>query len=124
MLLLLLPAGNLLYVYGLVLGISWTATTPLTAAIAADQYGPKHLGVIFGSMFTFMNLGFGFGSVLDGIVFETTGGYTSALLLNVVLGVAAAALLVFVPNVGVARQFGETPRLTPEQGSYPAHAAD
>jgi MFS family permease len=124
LLLVFLPAGNLLYVYGLVLGISWTATTPLTAAIAADQYGPKHLGVIFGSMFTFMNLGFGFGSVLDGIVFETTGGYTSALLLNVVLGVAAAALLVFVPNVGVARQFGETPRLAREQGSYPAHAAD
>jgi MFS family permease len=47
LLLLLLPSGNLLYVYGLVLGISWTATTPLTAAIAADRYGPKNLGFIF-----------------------------------------------------------------------------
>ena len=70
LLLLLLPAGNLLYVYGLVLGISWTATTPLTAAIAADRYGPKHLGLIFGSMFTFMNLGFGIGSLLGGVIFE------------------------------------------------------
>ena len=73
LLLLVLPAGNLLYVYGLVLGISWTATTPLTAAIAADRYGPKHLGLIFGSLFTFMNLGFGFGLLLGGVIFEATG---------------------------------------------------
>ena len=87
LLLLLLPAGNLLYVYGLVLGISWTATTPLTAAIAADRYGPKHLGFIFGSLFTFMNLGFGFGSFLGGVIFEVTGSYQLALVVNVALGV-------------------------------------
>ena len=104
LLLLLLPAGNLLYVYGLVLGISWTATTPLTAAIAADRYGPKHLGLIFGSMFTFMNLGFGIGSLLDGVIFETTGGYSAALLINVILGVVAAIAVVAVPLLGQERQ--------------------
>lgn len=124
LLLLLLPAGNLLYVYGLVLGISWTATTPLTAAIAADRYGPKNLGIIFGSMFTFMNLGFGVGSVLGGIIFETTGGYTAALLLNAALGVAAAITVALVPQFGAERHRRETPRITPEQGSMPAHAAD
>jgi MFS family permease len=100
LLLLLLPAGNLLYVYGLVLGISWTATTPLTAAIAADRYGPKHLGLIFGSLFTFMNLGFGVGSFLDGVIYEATGGYTAALLINVALGVVAALGVVLVPHFG------------------------
>lgn len=103
LLLLLLPGGNLLYVYGLVLGISWSATTPLTAAIAADRYGPKHLGLIFGSLFTFMNLGFGFGSLLDGIIYEASGGYTMALLINVALGVLAAIGAALVPYLGRER---------------------
>ena len=124
LLLLVLPAGNLLYVYGLVLGISWTATTPLTAAIAADRYGPRNLGVIFGSMFTFMNLGFGFGSVLGGVIFESTGGYTIALLLNVVLGVAAAVTIALVPRFGAERPRGALPRVAPGTGTRPAHAAD
>ena len=73
-LLLLLPTGNLLYVYAIVLGISWTATTPLTAAIAADIYGRRNLGIIFGTMFTSMNLGFGIGAVLDGYIYDALGG--------------------------------------------------
>jgi MFS family permease len=103
LLLLLLPAGNLLYIYGLVLGISWTATTPLTAAIAADRYGPKHLGLIFGSMFTFMNLGFGIGSLLDGVIYEISGDYSAALIINALLGVVATAAVLLVPYLGRER---------------------
>jgi MFS family permease len=121
-LLLFLPAGNLLYVYGLVLGISWSATTPLTAAIAADRYGPRHLGLIFGSMFTFMNLGFGIGSLLDGVIYEASGGYTAALIVNVGLGLAAALGVALVPRFGRERQWSASPALGPEQGSVPARA--
>jgi len=122
LLLLLLPAGNLLYVYGLVLGISWTATTPLTAAIAADRYGPKHLGFIFGTLFTFMNLGFGFGSFLGGVIFEMTGGYQLALIVNVALGVAAAIAAAFVPHFGRERQPRSRLQAAAERGSFPARA--
>jgi MFS family permease len=124
LLLLLLPAGNLLYVYGLILGISWTATTPLTAAIAADRYGTKHLGLIFGSLFTFMNLGFGIGSLLDGVIFEIGGGYEAALLVNVALGVVAAVAVAAVPSFGAEHR--RRPSLSPvtESESIPAHAAD
>jgi MFS family permease len=120
LLLLLLPAGNLLYVYGLVLGISWTATTPLTAAIAADRYGPKHLGLIFGSLFTFMNIGFGIGALLDGIIYEATGGYTAALVINAVLGVVAALAAVLVPLLGSDRL--RLPAPSPAQAERPAPA--
>jgi MFS family permease len=102
-LLLLLPGGNLLYVYGMVLGISWTSTTPLTAAIAADRYGPRHLGVIFGTMYTFMNLGYGAAALLDGVIFESTGSYDRALDLNVLLGLVAAAGVALVPYLGAER---------------------
>ncbi|MCC7024209.1 MAG: MFS transporter [Thermomicrobiales bacterium] len=122
LLLLLLPAGNLIYVYGAILGISWSATTPLTAAIAADRYGPKNLGLIFGSLFTFMNLGFGVGSFLDGIIYEHFGGYQGALLINVGLGVLAAVAAAAVPLFG-----RERPRLslglpTAEERPAPARA--
>ncbi|MFT4037542.1 MAG: MFS transporter [Thermomicrobiales bacterium] len=103
LLLILLPGGNLIYLYGLVLGISWTATTPLTAAIAADRYGPRHLGLIFGSLFTFMNLGFGVGSFLDGVIFEHFGGYNGALTINVILGVIGAGLVLLLPRLAEER---------------------
>jgi MFS family permease len=122
LLLLLLPSGNLLYVYGLVLGISWTATTPLTAAIAADRYGPKNLGFIFGSLFTFMNLGFGLGSFLGGVIFEASGGYQLALIVNVALGIAAAIAAALVPLFGHERQRRSWGVTAPENSSLPARA--
>jgi MFS family permease len=122
LLLLVLPAGNLLYVYGLVLGISWTATTPLTAAIAADRYGPKHLGLVFGSLFTFMNLGFGVGAFLDGVIFEATGGYTAALLINVALGFAAALGVAIVPQFGREQTRSAPPLATAGERPVPVRA--
>jgi MFS family permease len=96
-----------------VLGISWTATTPLTAAISADMFGRQHLGVIFGTMFTFMNLGMGVGSLLDGVIYDMSGGYNIALVINGALGVMAAVAVVGVPDMrtrrGLARVHGETP---------------
>ncbi len=93
-LLWLLPTGNLLYLYAIVLGISWTATTPLTAAISSEIYGRARIGVIFGTMYSFMNLGFGAGSFLDGVVYDSFGSYRIALLVNAVMGgLAALAVL-------------------------------
>lgn len=104
-LLLVLPAGDLLFVYAVVLGVSWTATTPLTAAIAADVYGSRHLGTVFGTLFTFMNVGFGIGALADGLIYELVGGYEIALGLNAALG-AAAALAVWWTPAGRRRRVG------------------
>jgi len=89
LLLLVLPVGNLVFVYAVVLGVSWSATTPITAAISADRYGRLHYGLIFGTMFTFMNLGFGIGSFIDGAIYDATGNYDLSLVINVVMGVIA-----------------------------------
>ncbi len=89
-LLFLLPEGSLVFGYAVVLGISWSATTPLTAALAADSFGPASIGLIFGTMFTFMNLGAGFGAFFDAVVYDITGNYHLALLINGFAGIAAA----------------------------------
>jgi MFS family permease len=88
--------GPLIYLYAVVLGVSWSATTPLTAAIAADIYGRRHLGLIFGTMFTAMNLGFGIGAFLDGVIFDAVGEYHPAVAINGLAGLSAAlAIYVF-----------------------------
>lgn len=89
-LLFLLPEGSLVFGYAVVLGISWSATTPLTAALAADSFGPANIGLIFGTMFTFMNLGVGFGAFFDAVIYDVTGNYYLALLINGFAGIAAA----------------------------------
>jgi MFS family permease len=108
LLLLALPKDNLIFIYALVLGVSWTATTPLTAAISADMYGRANLGVIFGTMFTFMNLGFGIGSLLDGIIYDVAGGYNIALIINGAVGLLAAISVLGVPDLrGRLREIDE-----------------
>jgi MFS family permease len=89
--LFLLPHGNLIFAYAVILGISWSATTPLTAALAADSFGPASIGLIFGTMFTFMNLGAGAGAFFDAVIYDVTGNYNVALLINGFAGVLAAA---------------------------------
>ena len=90
---MIVGTDSMIFFYAVVLGISWTATTPLTAAISADIYGRANIGVIFGSLFTWMNIGFGVGSFLDGVIFDFAGAYTVALGINGALGMMAALLI-------------------------------
>jgi MFS family permease len=101
-LLLLLPADALMFVYAVVLGVSWSATTPLTAAISGDMYGHANLGLIFGVMYVSMNAGNGIGAFLDGVVYDLAGDYRPALMVNVVLGLAAALAAFLVSGRGRA----------------------
>jgi predicted MFS family arabinose efflux permease len=49
-------------------------------------------------MFTLMNIGFGAGAFLDGLVYDATGSYDVALIVNAGLGAVAA---VAVTTVGM-----------------------
>jgi MFS family permease len=92
-LILLLAGTNIagIFLAAIVMGISWTSTTPLTSAIAADIYGRASIGTIFGFIFSAMNVGVGVGSYLAGLDFDITGNYNLALTVNALLGFAAAA---------------------------------
>ena len=92
---LILAGSNLagIFLAAIVLGISWTSTTPLTSALSADIYGRASLGAIFGCIFTAMNVGSGIGAWLAGLDYDITGNYRVALLLNSFFGFAAAATI-------------------------------
>jgi MFS family permease len=125
-LLAVLPMGPLIYVYAAVLGVSWTATTPLTAAISADLFGRATIGVVFGTMFTFMNLGFGAGAFLDGVVYDTTGSYEFSLVINALLGAAAALAVVRIGSGAgeASRRSAESAEAAATLGRAAAGSAD
>lgn len=108
--LILLQAGASItgiFLAAIVLGISWTSTTPLTSAISADVYGQQSLGAIFGFIFTAMNVGSGVGAWLAGLDYDITGNYHLALMMNGALGFAAAATIL----LGSARPVTPRPRV-------------
>lgn len=107
-----------IFLAAVVLGVSWTSTTPLTSAISADVYGQAALGTIFGFIFTAMNVGSGVGAWLAGFDYDLTGNYHLALVLNGFLGFAAA-MTVLTARV---RPLGTPAR--PVSPAVPASVAD
>ncbi|HUG14199.1 MAG TPA: MFS transporter [Thermomicrobiales bacterium] len=81
-----------IFVAAVILGISWTSTTPLASAISADIFGRASLGTIFGFIFTAMNVGSGAGAWLAGLDRDVLGNYHASLIANVIMGFAAAAV--------------------------------
>ncbi|MBO9385190.1 MAG: MFS transporter [Thermomicrobium sp.] len=77
----------------LVIGFSWSATTPLTSSLCAALYGRRRLGTIFGLLFAVMPVGTAAGSAVAGILFDWTGHYTLSLVLAGALGLSAAAVV-------------------------------
>lgn len=92
---LLLAGSNItgIFVAAVIMGVSWTSTTPLTSAMSADIYGRASIGTIFGFIFSAMNLGVGVGSMVAGRDYDITGNYHLALMINAFLGFAAAAVV-------------------------------
>jgi MFS family permease len=91
----LLQAHDLptLYLGSFILGISWTSTGALTSAIAADKFGLRHLGTIYGTMFTIMPIGTGIGAYLAGVVYEWRHGYELTLIASALAGLTAAVVV-------------------------------
>ncbi|MDO8671719.1 MAG: MFS transporter [Dehalococcoidia bacterium] len=85
-----------LYLASFVLGLSWTATVPLTAAMATRLWGLRSIGIIFGCLFTLMPLGSALGATLDAWIFDTHHNYQLALWLNLFAGLIASAAVVSI----------------------------
>jgi len=92
---LLLAGSNItgIFIAAVVMGVSWTSTTPLTSAMSADIYGRASIGTIFGFIFSAMNIGVGVGSMIAARDYDITGNYHMALMINAFLGFAAAAVV-------------------------------
>jgi MFS family permease len=96
----------MLYLGSFLLGISWTSTSPLTSAITADRCGLRHLGTIFGTMYTIMPIGSAVGAYLGGYFYEMAHGYHVSLVASALSGLIAAIVVYTVREPGGAAASG------------------
>ncbi|HVC35754.1 MAG TPA: MFS transporter [Chloroflexota bacterium] len=85
---------------GLVLGLSWGATVPLTATVAADVFGTRSLATIVSVMTSLMYLASGTFTYAAGLDFDLTHSYEIALIVACTFGALAALVcaLIHVPT--------------------------
>ena len=90
--LILLFANNefTLFLFAVVLGLSWTSTTPLSAAVTAETWGRQSAGFLFGVVFTFMTVGASVGSFLGGLNYDLVQNYTVIIIANSVVAALGA----------------------------------
>ncbi|MEZ5566381.1 MAG: MFS transporter [Gammaproteobacteria bacterium] len=72
-------------------GLGWGGLYTLLQLLAADYFGPRHLGKILGVITVLDTMGGGLGPPVIGAIFDRTGSYDQAYLL--ITGLVMAALL-------------------------------
>jgi MFS family permease len=87
------PNHVLPYLYGVLIGLGYAATAPLTPAVASDLFGGPRFARIFGVLHAANSLGGAAGAWAAGLIFDATGSYAVGLWLTALMAVAAPALL-------------------------------
>jgi MFS family permease len=83
-----------LYLFAVIFGIGYGSMAPLMPYLTADRFGRQVLGSAYG-MLIFFVAGFGgsIGPVIGGLIYDRTGSYANAWLLNLVLLMAISGLI-------------------------------
>jgi MFS family permease len=72
---------TILLVAAVLFGLSWTATGPLTSALAGELWGIRNMGKVIGAVFLVHQVGASLGALLGGIVFDLTNSYFTIFIL-------------------------------------------
>jgi MFS family permease len=92
-------------------GASMAGTVAMASALTAEIYGRLSVGSVFGTMFLVHQVGGGIGSWLSGALYEMTGGYGAAFVVNSALLLLAALL-----SITINERSRVTPQLVPVAG--------
>ena len=90
--LLTMPGVGVLWVGLMLFGLGWGGLYTLLQLLAADYFGPQHLGKILGAITVLDTFGGGLGPPLIGAIRDQSGSYDDAFLL--VAGLVTLALLI------------------------------
>ncbi len=85
-----------LAVFSVVFGLDYIATVPPTSALAADIFGRRNVGTVFGWVFFSHQLGAALAAYLGGVARETLGDYTFAFFTAGVVAVMGALMALSV----------------------------
>lgn len=81
-----------IYAFGIIMGLLWLSTVPLTNGIVANMFGIKYLTMLSGIVFFTHQVGSFFGGWLGGLNHDLTGNYNVTWIVSIAL--SAFAVLV------------------------------
>ena len=96
------------YTFGVLMGILWLSTVPLTNGTVATLFGVRNLSMLGGIVFLFHQLGAFLGGWMGGFLYDRTGSYDMVWKISIALSLVAAAL-----NWPVREQPVERLRMSP-----------
>ena len=85
-----------LAIFAVVFGLDYIATVPPTSALAADIFGRRNVGTVFGWVFFSHQLGAALAAYLGGVAREALGDYTFAFFTAGVVAVMGALMALCV----------------------------
>ncbi|MCO8057357.1 MFS transporter [Acinetobacter towneri] len=86
-----------IYAFGIIMGLLWLSTVPLTNGIVANMFGIKYLTMLSGIVFFTHQVGSFFGGWLGGLNHDLTGNYNAIWIVSIALS-AFAVLVHFWVN--------------------------
>lgn len=99
---LMLPLSTVtIYSFGVVMGLLWLSTVPLTNGIVANMFGIKYLSMLSGIVFFTHQVGSFFGGWLGGVNHDITGNYDLIWLFSIILSVFGVLVHFFVNEKAV-----------------------
>ncbi|ANF81467.1 MFS transporter [Acinetobacter sp. NCu2D-2] len=85
---LLLPLSIwTVYAFGVIMGLLWLSTVPLTNGIVANMFGVKYLSMLSGIVFFTHQVGSFFGGWLGGVNHDITGDYNMIWMFSIALSI-------------------------------------
>ncbi len=85
-----------IYAFGIMMGLLWLSTVPLTNGIVASMFGVKYLTMLSGIVFFTHQVGSFFGGWLGGLNHDLYGNYDAVWLFSIVLSVFGVMVHCFV----------------------------
>ena len=87
------PTPLVLYASSILMGLSWSSTICLVSTSCTDLYGRRSQGSVLSVVFSVMTWGVALGAWIPGVLYDYTGTYQLALLVNVVVAWVASVLV-------------------------------
>jgi predicted MFS family arabinose efflux permease len=89
------------YAFGIVMGLLWLSTVPLTNGIVANMFGVKYLTMLSGIVFFTHQIGSFLGGWLGGLNHDLTGNYNIIWMVAILLSILGILVHFFVDEKAV-----------------------
>ncbi|TCB42245.1 MFS transporter [Acinetobacter terrestris] len=90
-----------IYAFGVIMGLLWLSTVPLTNGIVANMFGVKYLSMLSGIVFFTHQVGSFFGGWLGGVNHDMTGNYNMVWMFSIILSLLGIVVHFFVNEEAV-----------------------